>query len=90
MSAAHTPTLEQLSQLRDHVRNGSIDWMQAEVALDNAINSHAALVAALERMLEVQRVLMPGIRFISVPDYALLNDAPLEARAALKAAKGEA
>ncbi len=45
-----------------------------------------ALVAALKQMLKVQEALMPGIRYISVPDYALLNDAPIAARAAIAAA----
>jgi len=45
--------------------------------------SPAALVAVLKRMLGVQNMLMPGLRYISVPDYGLLNDAPREAGAAI-------
>lgn len=38
----------------------------------------------LERMLKVQEALMPGVRYISVPNYAELNDAPIEARTLLE------
>lgn len=47
-----------------------------------------ALAAALERMLKVQEALMPGVRYIAVQDYAELNDAPIAARHALTAFKG--
>jgi hypothetical protein len=39
-----------------------------------------ALEDALRDMLEVQDMLMPGVKHIAVKDYALLNDAPLTAR----------
>lgn len=43
----------------------------------------AALADALERALRVIEALMPGVRFISVQNYAELNEAPIAARAAL-------
>ncbi len=39
--------------------------------------------AALRDMLRVQESLMPGVRHIVVQDYALLNEAPIAARAVL-------
>jgi len=47
------------------------------------------LVAALRALLQAYESLMPGIAHIAVPDYALLNDAPLEARRAIAAAEAE-
>lgn len=46
------------------------------------------LLVALKKMLKVQEALMPGLRHISVPDYALINEAPIEARAAIAYAEG--
>lgn len=60
------------------VRGGSI-----------ALEARDALILALEDMLRVQDALMPGVRYIAVQDYALLNEAPMRARAALALAKGE-
>jgi hypothetical protein len=41
------------------------------------------LIVALESMLEAHAALMPGLQHISVPDYALQNDAPIQARKAV-------
>lgn len=43
----------------------------------------AAMRAALEKLLHAYEMLMPGIAFISVADYGLINEAPIEARKAL-------
>ena len=61
------------------------------VAAANArlIAAAPALLEALEKMLEVYEALMPGLRHIAVQDYALLNDAPMAARQAIAAARGE-
>ncbi len=40
---------------------------------------------ALQAMRKAHEALMPGIKHISVPDYALINDAPIEALAAIVA-----
>lgn len=61
---------------------------EIENALRPVVDSHADLVSALERMLGVQEMLMPGLRHIAVPDYQELNEAPLAARAALAKAEG--
>lgn len=42
-----------------------------------------ALIVALEAMLEAHDALMPGLRHISVADYMLINDAPLQAKQAI-------
>lgn len=42
-----------------------------------------ALVAALRDLLRAYDSLMPGLRYIAVQDYELLNRAPIEARAAI-------
>jgi len=44
--------------------------------------STVALEAALLDMLKVYEMLMPGLRYISVADYQLVNEAPIRARAA--------
>jgi hypothetical protein len=44
----------------------------------------AALRAALRDMLRVYEMLMPGLRYIPVTDYRLVNEAPIRARAALR------
>ena len=47
------------------------------------------LLEALRAMVEAHKELMPGIRHIAVQDYALQNDAPMAAAAAItKALKG--
>lgn len=38
---------------------------------------HVDIIADLLRVIEM---LMPGVKYIAVEDYALLNDAPLRAR----------
>ena len=38
---------------------------------------------ALTDMLRLCESLMPGVRYIALQDYALLNEAPIKARAAL-------
>jgi hypothetical protein len=45
-----------------------------------------ALIKALRDMLEVHAMLMPGIRYIAVPDYQLVNEAPIRAQQAITAA----
>jgi hypothetical protein len=45
------------------------------------------LVKALEKLLRAYEMLMPGIVHIAVQDYALINDAPREARKALAEAR---
>ena len=60
----------------------------AAIARKRAETIHR-LIHALEGMLEVYEQLMPGVKHISVKDYALLNEAPIEARAAIRQAKGE-
>jgi hypothetical protein len=41
------------------------------------------LETALRDLLKAYDMLMPGIRYIAVPDYALINEAPINARKAL-------
>jgi hypothetical protein len=45
------------------------------------------LAAALEKLLRAYDSLMPGLAHIAVQDYALINEAPLEARRAIQKAK---
>lgn len=45
------------------------------------------LVAALEKLLRAYDSIMPGLVHIAVEDYALVNEAPLEARRAIQRAK---
>lgn len=47
------------------------------------------LVEALEGTLKVIDMLMPGVRYIAVQDYQTLNEAPIAARKAIDAYKGE-
>jgi hypothetical protein len=42
------------------------------------------LAAALCDMLRAFESLIPGVKYIAVQDYALLNEAPMAAHAALK------
>jgi len=44
------------------------------------------LAAALKRCIQLIDDLMPGVRHIALQDYAILNDAPLEACRALRKA----
>ena len=46
-----------------------------------------SLMAALEKLLLAYDSLMPGLAHIAVQDYALINEAPLEARRVLQTAK---
>lgn len=41
------------------------------------------LATAMRKMLEAYESLMPGLRYIAVQDYAILNEAPIAARKAL-------
>lgn len=43
----------------------------------------AAIVRALKDMLKVHDMLMPGVRYVAVQDYQLLNEGPMRAQAAL-------
>ena len=52
--------------------------------------SEKRLSKALWDMLRVYEMLMPGIAYISVQDYALVNEAPIRARKALAKAEAEA
>jgi len=45
------------------------------------------LVAALRTLLRAYDSLMPGLRFIAVQDYEVINRAPIEARAAIAKAE---
>jgi hypothetical protein len=47
------------------------------------------LYDALKQMLKLVNDLMPGVKDIALPDYALLNDAPLQAQAAIAEAEGK-
>lgn len=47
----------------------------------------AVLVEALEKLMKAYEMLLPAVGKISVPDYALLNDAPCQARAVLAKVK---
>jgi hypothetical protein len=49
--------------------------------------SERRLVAALRQLLRAYEMVMPGIGYISVPDYKLINEAPIEAERAIKAAE---
>ena len=46
---------------------------------DMMFKERAELIEALRDMLKVQEALMPGIRYIAVQDYALINNAPVTA-----------
>ena len=41
------------------------------------------LVVAAEALLQAFESLMPGVRYIAVQDYSLLNDAPISIRKAV-------
>ena len=42
------------------------------------------LVRLLRQLLKAYESLMPGLRYIAVQDYEIINRAPLEARGALR------
>ena len=94
LEAERDRLLVENAELLEALREECEIWRSLSVSLRNveakSLEREVALVAALERMLQVQDALMPGIRHISVPDYALINDAPMEARAAIAKAKGAA
>lgn len=48
-----------------------------------------ALVAALRKLLKAYESVLPGIRYIAVQDYALINMAPIEAERAIRAAEDQ-
>lgn len=50
---------------------------------DSIQRQRDALAEALRKLLKAYDSIMPGIGYIAVQDYTILNDAPLEARAAL-------
>lgn len=54
-----------------------------------ACNSHDALVRAVQALLKAYEQLMPGIGHIACSDYAVVNEAPILARAALAAVEQE-
>ncbi len=64
-------------------------WYWVNEADGNLIAAAPELLEALETLNKAYDQLMPGIKHISVPDYALLNDAPIKANAAIAKAKGE-
>jgi len=41
----------------------------------------AVIVHTIENLLKLVDMLMPGLRHIAVDDYALVNEAPIKARA---------
>lgn len=45
------------------------------------------LTKALEKLLRAYDSLMPGLAHIAVQDYALINEAPIEARKAIAAVR---
>jgi hypothetical protein len=45
------------------------------------------LLEATEMLLKLVGDMMPGVRYIALPDYALLNDAQVKATLAIAAAK---
>lgn len=45
------------------------------------------MLEALEMMMRAQEQLIPGVRYIACEDYAIINDAPIRARAAIAKAK---
>lgn len=47
------------------------------------------LVDALRQMLTVYGDLMPGVRYLALQDYAILNDAPRAAEQAIRRAVAE-
>jgi hypothetical protein len=47
------------------------------------------LLLALTSLLKAYDMVLPGIRYISVTDYALINDAPVKARSLVIAAVTE-
>jgi hypothetical protein len=47
---------------------------------DKIVREHAALKLAAEKLLKAFDSLLPGIKFIAVQDYALLNEAPMNMR----------
>jgi hypothetical protein len=51
-----------------------------QVALKEAQYEAALLKDAMRDLLRAYDMLFPGIKFISVPDYQLINEAPLNAR----------
>lgn len=51
--------------------------------LVTAVNHFEEMKQALRKLLEAYEAVFPGIRYISVPDYALTNEAPIEAKRVL-------
>lgn len=56
---------------------------ESSVAAKRAVTDD--LAAALRALLKAYESVLPGIRYIAVQDYALVNDAPVAAERALKA-----
>lgn len=51
---------------------------------DKIVREHEALKKAAKDLLKAFDSLLPGIKFISVQDYQLLNEAPMNMRALLE------
>lgn len=47
------------------------------------------IVKVLSDLLRSHEALMPGVRFIALQDYALLNDAPIEAKRLIARLEGK-
>lgn len=47
-------------------------------------NAYPQLVASVQQLLKAHEALMPGLRHIAVQDYALQNEAPLNANKLLR------
>jgi hypothetical protein len=73
-----------------YVQPSRYDGSESKRRLANArlIACAPDLLAALEEMLKAYEAVLPGIKFISVPNYQLINDAPCAARAAIAKARG--
>lgn len=46
------------------------------------------LLAALKMLLKAYESVLPGLRYIAVQDYAIINDAPVAAERAIAKAEG--
>lgn len=85
MTPAEQKEMDSLRQrLRGHEQLAAKGIYLTTEEYTRRVKATAALAAALERTVLAFQSLMPGLRHISVNDYALLNDAPSEAEKALK------
>lgn len=82
---APSKTVAALSKVTDCEK-----WRDESTANALLLAAAPELLAALKMLLRATDQMLPGVKYIACQDYAILNDAPIAARAAIaKAEKGE-